>query len=387
MQLSLLDLPWWGLVLATLGLTHVTIAAVTIFLHRHQAHQALQLHPLASHFFRFWLWLTTGMVTREWVAIHRKHHAVTDTQGDPHSPQCFGLTTVLLQGSELYRRAAGDQAMLEHYGGYTPDDWLERRLYATHSVLGVGLMLLIDLLLFGPVGLSVWAVQMLWIPVFAAGVINGIGHYWGYRLFATNDSSRNIVPWGVLIGGEELHNNHHAYVTSPKLSARWWEFDIGWAYIRLLACLRLAMVRQPLPALRQNPLKLHCDEKTMNAVIAHRYLVLERFDHALRRTASVELQRLEGLYVAAGLETTRRWLRHAVREPLPDGELLERVLPLSMALNTIYTMRRELTSLWERSACSTALLSSQLEDWCRRAESSGIDGLPEFSRQLRQYDC
>ncbi|NHQ83212.1 acyl-CoA desaturase [Chromobacterium vaccinii] len=391
MQLSLLNLPWWGPVLAMLGLTHVTIAAVTIFLHRHQAHQALRLHPLASHFFRFWLWLTTGMVTREWVAIHRKHHAATDTIDDPHSPQCFGFRTVLLEGSELYRRAACNQAMLEQHGGNTPDDWLERRLYARHSRLGVSLMMLIDLLLFGPIGLSVWAAQMLWIPVFAAGVVNGVGHYWGYRSFATNDSSRNILPWGLLIGGEELHNNHHAYITSPKLSARWWEFDIGWIYIRLLACVRLAVVRQPLPPLRRNPLKLHCDEKTMNAVIAHRYLVLARFDHALYRAASAELRRLrlrlEELHAAAGLEATRRWLRHAAREPLPDAELLERVLPLSMALNTIYTMRRELASLWERSASSTALLSSQLEDWCRRAESSGIDGLPEFSRQLRQYDC
>ncbi|KUM05131.1 fatty acid desaturase [Chromobacterium subtsugae] len=390
MQLNLLDLHWWGAGLAMLGLTHATIASVTIFLHRHQAHQSLRLHPLASHFFRFWLWLTTGMITREWVAIHRKHHAATDTLDDPHSPQCLGIWRVLLEGSELYRRAAGDQAMLDQYGGGTPDDWLERRLYARHSRLGVSLMLVIDLLLFGPVGLSVWAAQMLWIPIFAAGVINGVGHYWGYRSFATNDSSRNILPLGLLIGGEELHNNHHAYATSAKLSIRWWEFDVGWLYIRLLACLGLAMVRQPLAPLRLNPRKLHCDEGTLSAVIAHRYLVLSRFDHALRRVAAAELRRLrfrlEALQPAAGVEAIRRWLRHAAREPLPDCELLERTLPLSMALNTIYTMRAELASLWERSANSTEQLSGQLEDWCKRAENSGIDGLSEFSRQLRKYD-
>ncbi|TDR82793.1 DesA family fatty acid desaturase [Paludibacterium purpuratum] len=391
MLLSLLDLSWRGVALTTLGFTHLTIVAVTVFLHRHQAHRALRLHPLASHFFRFWLWLTTGMVTREWVAIHRAHHAGTDTIGDPHSPQYFGLWTVLLEGSELYRRAASNQAMLDQYGSNTPDDWLERRLYARHTHLGVSLMLLIDLLLFGPIGLSVWAVQMLWIPVFAAGVINGVGHYWGYRLFATNDSSRNIFPWGLLIGGEELHNNHHAYVTSPKLSVRWWEFDIGWMYIRLLANLHLAVVRQPLAPLHLNPLKRHCDEETLHAVIAHRYLVLARFDHVLHRTAEVELRRLRrqqlALHATAGLEPIHQWLRHAAREPQPDCELLERVLPLSMTLSTIYAMRCELASLWQRSTSSTAQLSSQLEGWCLRAESSGIEGLPEFSRQLRQYDC
>ncbi|WP_083338988.1 DesA family fatty acid desaturase [Chromobacterium sphagni] len=245
---GLLNLPWWGNALAALGLTHITIAAVTIFLHRHQAHRSLQLHPLASHFFRFWLWLTTGMVTREWTAIHRKHHATTDTAADPHSPRRFGVWTVLLEGAELYRRESRNALTLGKYGAGTPDDWLERRVYARHSQLGVGLMLLADLLLFGPIGLSIWAVQMLWIPVFAAGVVNGAGHYWGYRRFATDDYSRNIVPWGVLIGGEELHNNHHAYAASAKLSIQWWEFDIGWMYIRLLEGCRLASVRKAAPA-------------------------------------------------------------------------------------------------------------------------------------------
>jgi stearoyl-CoA desaturase (delta-9 desaturase) len=266
MQLGLIDLSWWSSVLVILGLTHVTIAAVTIFLHRHQAHRALDLHPVASHFFRFWLWLTTGLVTREWVAIHRKHHAKCETREDPHSPQIYGINEVLFEGTELYRKEAKETATLERYGHGTPDDGLERRLYARHSRLGVSLMLMIDLILFGPIGLTLWAVQMLWVPFFAAGVINGIGHYWGYRNFAPNDTSQNIVPWGLLICGEELHNNHHAYATSAKLSSQWWEFDLGWLYIRALETLGLARVRRVAPKIRFDPTKRRCDAETLRAV-------------------------------------------------------------------------------------------------------------------------
>ena len=245
MQLSLFELSWWGYALVTLSLTHMTIASVTIFLHRHQAHRALELHPIASHCFRFWLWLTTGIITKEWVAIHRKHHAKCETIEDPHSPQFYGIGTVLFKGAKLYRIEARNTATLKKYGHGTPDDWLERNLYSKHDTLGIGIMLAIDIFLFGPIGLIMWGVQMVWIPFFAAGVINGVGHYWGYRNFASNDTSTNIVPWGILIGGEELHNNHHAYVTSAKLSNKWWEFDIGWVYIRALEILGLATVHNP----------------------------------------------------------------------------------------------------------------------------------------------
>jgi stearoyl-CoA desaturase (Delta-9 desaturase) len=250
MPLGLLELHGWGDLLVVLAMTHVTIAAVTIFLHRHQAHRTLDLHFIVSHFFRFWLWLTTGMVTKEWVAIHRKHHARCETQDDPHSPQVLGIWKVLFEGSELYRLEAKNVATLETYGRGTPDDWIEHNLYARHSGAGIGVMLVIDAVLFGPIGLTIWAVQMLWIPIFAAGVINGVGHYWGYRRFLPNDASRNIVPWGILIGGEELHNNHHAYVASARFSNRWWEFDIGWLYIRVLEVLHLATVRRVAPRLR-----------------------------------------------------------------------------------------------------------------------------------------
>src|SRR5215831_309468 len=250
---GLMSLPWWGYIVVTLVLTHVTIAAVTIYLHRHSAHRALDLHPAISHFFRFWLWLTTGMITKEWTAIHRKHHAKCETVDDPHSPQTRGLRTVFFQGTELYRAEAKNQETLDKYGKGTPNDWMERNVYSRFGWEGVGLMLVVNLVLFGPIGATMWAVQMAWIPVLAAGVVNGIGHFWGYRNFATGDASTNIVPWGILIGGEELHNNHHAFGSSAKLSSKWYEFDIGWLYIRILQAFRLARVRKVAPKLRLQP--------------------------------------------------------------------------------------------------------------------------------------
>src|SRR5512144_2132951 len=268
---GLLDLPWWGVVIATLLFTHITIVAVTVFLHRAQAHRALDLHPAVSHFFRFWLWLTTGMVTKEWVAIHRKHHAKVETPDDPHSPQTRGIETVFWKGTELYRAESRNEETMAKYGHGVPDDWIERNLYSRFSWQGVGLMLAVNLALFGPLGATIWAVQMMWIPVTAAGIINGIGHYWGYRNFACADASTNIVPWGILIGGEELHNNHHAYGTSAKLSSQWYEFDIGWLYIRTLAALRLATVRKVAPQIRFDRDKAVADLATLQAVITHRY--------------------------------------------------------------------------------------------------------------------
>lgn len=305
MQLALVDLSWWGYVLLTLGLTHTTIASVTIFLHRHQAHRALALHPIAGHFFRFWLWLTTGIVTQEWVAIHRKHHAHCETVQDPHSPRIHGIRKVLFEGIELYRIEARNAATLERYGHGTPDDGIERNLYATHSRLGVGVMLAIDLVLFGPIGLTIWAVQMLWIPFFAAGVVNGVGHYWGYRNFAPNDASKNIVPWGILIGGEELHNNHHAYAASAKLSSQWWELDIGWMYIRILELLRLAKVRRVAPKIRFNASKTRCDVDTVQAVITHRYAVLAGFAKSLKKTAVAEIRNLRLALTIPGTNDAR----------------------------------------------------------------------------------
>ncbi|MFP5406683.1 MAG: acyl-CoA desaturase, partial [Gammaproteobacteria bacterium] len=268
---------WWQIVVFTLALTHVTIAAVTIYLHRCQAHRALDLHPVVSHFFRFWLWLTTGMVTREWAAIHRKHHARCETSDDPHSPVRWGLQKVLLEGSELYRAEAKNTETIAKFGHGTPDDWIERNLYTRRSGLGVVLMLAIDVLLFGAIGLTVWAVQMLWIPVWAAGVVNGLGHARGYRNFDCPDAATNLVPWGILIGGEELHNNHHTFASSAKLSVKWYEFDIGWMYIRILSFLRLASVRRTVPKPKLVEARHVIDLATVQAVVAHRYDVMAHY--------------------------------------------------------------------------------------------------------------
>ena len=380
------DLPWWGYVAYTLVMTHITIAAVTIFLHRHQAHRALDLHPVPSHFFRFWLWLTTGMTTKEWTAIHRKHHAKVETVDDPHSPQIYGIRKLLLEGTELYKKEAGNRETLDRYGHGTPDDWIERRLYSRYTVLGISLMLIANFMLFGFIGLTIWAVQMVWIPFLAAGVINGIGHYWGYRTFQPSDTSRNIVPWGILIGGEELHNNHHAYGTSARLSNAWYEFDIGWLYIRILEMLGLAEVRKLAPRLKLDTAKTHCDIATLQAVVTHRYEVLAKYAKSLRTTCAAEMRALRASAVSVDWRALKRWL-HSDSSTLAAAERAERerVLKASSKLATVYTMRDELASLWQRSTASKEQLVHQLEDWCRRAEASGIEALQLFSRRLRCY--
>lgn len=384
---GILDLPWWGSVLVALGLTHVTIVSVTVFLHRHQAHRALELHPAASHFFRLWLWLTTGMVTKEWAAIHRKHHAKCETAEDPHSPQVLGLRKVLLQGTELYRRESLNKETLERYGHGTPDDWLERNLYTRHSMLGIGLMFVIAVVLLGPIGITVWAVQMAWIPFWAAGVINGVGHFWGYRNWSTEDASTNIVPWGIIIGGEELHNNHHAYATSAKLSNKWYEVDLGWMYICLMEALGLAQVKKVAPTPRFTEAKA-VDSETLQAVITHRYDVLAKYAKSLKRTYAEELGKLRRFapHDAHVLQSLKRWL-HRDEKSLCETERadLRKGLLKSRALHTVYSMRSELATLWERSSASREQLVHQLQDWCHRAETSEIHPLVEFSRRLRRY--
>ena len=383
MYTGVLDLPWWGYIAYTLILTHITIAGVTIYLHRHSAHRALDLHPIPAHFFRFWLWLTTGMLTKHWTAIHRKHHAKCETVDDPHSPQIFGIRKVLLQGAELYRKEGRNQETLDRYGYGTPDDWLERNIYC-HDRWGISVMLVTNVILLGPIGITVFAVQMLWIPFLAAGVINGIGHYWGYRNFQPADASTNIIPWGILIGGEELHNNHHAYATSAKLSNRWYEFDIGWLYIRILETLGLAHVKKIAPKLVLDNSKTICDLATLQAVLTHRYEVIAKYATSLRQTCAGELQALKGAGVDMG--KLKRWLR-IDKASLPAAELEQREAAIrrSNTLATVYTMRDELAQVWQRSTASKEQLVKQLEDWCHRAEASGIDALQKFSRQLRCY--
>jgi stearoyl-CoA desaturase (delta-9 desaturase) len=371
----------------TLGLTHVTIASVTIFLHRHQAHRALDLHAVPSHFFRFWLWLTTGMVTREWAAIHRKHHARCETPDDPHSPQTRGIRTVLFRGAELYQAEAKNAETLARYGQGTPDDWIERNVYR-RSVLGISIMLVINLILFGPLGLTIWAVQMMWIPVWAAGVVNGLGHYVGYRNFDCADAATNLVPWGILIGGEELHNNHHSFATSAKLSAKWYEFDIGWMYIRILAFFRLATVKKVIPSPRFGAPKSVADYDTLQAIITHRYDVMTRYVASLKRICADEIDRLKATHAGkVDAKALRRWVLSGEDRHLAENEKaqLELVLRDSAALSTVVTMRRELAAIWARSTASRDQLLNQLRDWIARAEQSGIEQLREFSLRLRQY--
>lgn len=382
-----LDLPWWGYILTTLALTHITIASVTIFLHRHQAHRSLDLHPIPSHFFRFWLWLTTGQVTKEWASIHRKHHAKCETIDDPHSPQILGIKTVLLQGYELYKKESLNQETLTRYGHGTPDDWLERNVYTKRSTWGVIAMLGINLMLFGPIGLTIWAVQMLWIPVTAAGIINGAGHYWGYRNYQCADASTNLLPWGILIGGEELHNNHHAYATSAKLSTKAYEFDIGWMYILTLQAFGLAKAKKLPPQVRLDMSKTVCDAATLQAVITNRYEVLTRYARSLKHTYREELAQLkDALPARIDMQRIKHWLHlDAAVLNEQEKEHLNNVIRSSAKLTTAYTLRQELAAIWQRSTATKEQLVKDLEDWCLRAEQSGISALRDFSRGLRCY--
>ena len=381
------DLPWWGYVLVALGLTHVTIAAVTIFLHRCQAHRALELHPIVSHFFRCWLWMTTGMVTKEWAAIHRKHHAKCETVEDPHSPQVYGINRVLWGGVFLYVKESHYPETMERYGHGTPDDWIERNVYTAHAVLGLVLMGMINIALFGLVpGALILITQIAWIPFWAAGVINGIGHFWGYRSYDCADASKNIVPWGILIGGEELHNNHHAFASSAKLSSKWYEFDIGWMYIRILEMLGLATVKKVAPQPRFAEPKATADVETLQAVITNRYDVLSRYGRSLKRMYALELERLG--HWSQEAEALRGFRTALIRmHELSESEAhrLSEALKNSRMLATAVAMRAELVSLWDRSNASREQLVRQLQDWCHRAEASGFPPLVDFSLRLRSY--
>ncbi|HKY01685.1 MAG TPA: fatty acid desaturase [Burkholderiales bacterium] len=375
------DFPWWGVVVFALALTHITIAAVTIFLHRCQAHRALELHAIPSHFFRFWLWMTTGMVTKEWAAIHRKHHAKCETPEDPHSPQQLGINRVLWGGVLLYVKESFNKDTMERYGHGTPDDWMERNVYSRHQTLGLTMMALIDIAFLGAIpGILVFITQIAWIPFWAAGVINGIGHFWGYRNWEAEDASRNILPWGILIGGEELHNNHHAYASSAKLSSKWYEFDIGWLYIRTLEILGLARVKKVAPVPKFAAAKPAIDLETLQAVLTHRYDVWAKYAKSLKATYAQEMSKL------AHDPRLKRWLVRDERKlGEPERATIDAALAQSEKLKTVYNMRAELAALWERSTASREQLLKQLQDWCHRAEASGIAPLREFSLRLRCY--
>ena len=383
---GLFELPVWSYVLIVFGVTHISIASITIFLHRHQAHRALELHPVSSHFFRFWLWFLTGTITKEWVSVHRQHHAKVETEDDPHSPQIRGIRKVLLEGYELYRVGALNPETVSKYGYATPDDWLERNIYTGLSYYGLVLLFVINIILFGIPGIVMWVAQLLWQPIFAAGIINGMGHWWGYRNFEVPDASTNIVPWGVLIGGEELHNNHHAFPSSARLSNRWWELDIGWTYIRLLELLGLAKVKKVPPRPRMDPAKVSADLDTLKAVIQNRFQVMSRY-------AKVVLTRVHAEELRSGNAMRRSALRR-VRSLLVREESLlssdarsrlEQALAESHALTTVYEYKRRLQNIWQERSMSQERLLQALEDWCKQAEASGIRALQEFARTLPTY--
>jgi stearoyl-CoA desaturase (Delta-9 desaturase) len=376
----------WAYVLITLALTHITIASVTIFPHRHQTHRALELHPLVSHFFRFWLWLTTGIVTKEWVAIHRKHHARVETKEDPHSPQTVGLAKVLLEGAELYRNEAKNAEALDKYGFKTPDDYLERILYTRFSWLGIFLMLVVNFTLFGFLGLTIWAVQMAWIPVFAAGVINGLGHYWGYRNFESADASTNIIPIGMFIGGEELHNNHHAFASSARFSSKWYEFDLGWSYIRMMQFLGLAKVKKLAPQLAFNRQKKTVDLDTVSAVITNRLHIMSHYardviKQVYREEKSKANDTSKQLY-----KRGKRWLfRNEILLDQGAKQKLDELLAQSHSLSVVYDYQQRLQALWLEKTASQERLLDALQEWCQQAEQTGITALEEFAQTMRSY--
>ena len=382
---GILDLSFQGYVLAAFILVQITMMAVTLYLHRDQAHRAIDLHPVLRHFFRFWIWCTSGMLTREWVAVHRKHHAYCETADDPHSPQVHGLKKVLLEGAELYKVEAVNPETLEKFGRGTPDDWLERNVYSRFAGLGIALMFLADVLLLGAAGITIIAVQMAAMPVFAAGIINGVGHYSGYRNFECDDAATNIVPWGILIGGEELHNNHHAFPTSARFSVRKWEFDIGWLYIRLFEALGLAKVNRvaPQPVIAASGRREPCAEN-LKAIIVNRMHVLRDYT----KQVTLPVLRAEKAQ-AKGDNALVRARKLLVRRPalldVHANEKLKKVLADNVALRTVHEFRERLSAIWGGANVSNEKLLQQLKDWCREAEESGIQALEDFAARLKNY--
>ena len=384
---GLVGLGWPGLLVVLLVFTQLTIFSVTLFLHRSQAHRGVDFHPVLNHFFRFWTWLTTSMITREWVAIHRKHHAKVETEEDPHSPQTRGIGKVFWEGVELYREARADRPSIEQYGKGAPDDWIERHLYTPHANLGPVVLAVVNLVLFGLPGIALWAIQMAWIPFWAAGVVNGLGHWWGYRNFESADTSTNLTPWGVWIGGEELHNNHHAFPSSARFSMRRWEFDIGWAAIKGLEKVGLAKVLRVAPSLDIRPNIAVPDGETLRALLSHRFQAMTDYQRnvlkpALREEAAAAGARLRELLprrMRRGLVDDGRWLKPDAREQLRSW------VSQRPRIHVLVEYRARLAALLEARSHDAAERLHQLQAWCQEAEASGIRALQEYSMRLKGY--
>lgn len=386
---GILHLPWWGDLLCVLLATHLTIVSVTLYLHRCQAHHAITLHPVISHIFRFWLWFTTGQNTKEWVAVHRKHHACTEGENDPHSPYVYGIRKVLLEGAELYRLSALNPKVSEEYGHGTPDDWVEHQVYKRYSYTGMGICLIIYLTLFGPIGLTYWAIQLAWIPVFAAGLVNGAGHYWGYRNFEPQDGSTNLTNIGIIIGGEELHNNHHAYPSSARFSVHWWEFDIGWMYIRLLSTLGLAKVKKVAPRPKQQKIeqgKELLDLDSVRAMLTSKLHVMA--DYAKQVTLPVlkaEIGQADESYRTTLKRVQKAIIRERSLMTATQAEHLNQILHDNLKLKTVYDYQQRLIEVWTRKYKNNKEMLRAVAEWCQEAEATGIRVLIEFARSLRNY--
>lgn len=384
---GLLQFGWWEMLAYLLVVTQLTIFTVTLYLHRSQAHRGVDFHPAIAHFFRFWSWLTTSMITREWAAIHRKHHAKCETEEDPHSPMHKGIGNVLWKGADMYREARLERADIEQYGKGCPDDWIERNLYTRFSNAGVVLLLAVSFVLFGAKGVAVWAIQMAWIPFWAAGVINGLGHWWGYRNFETTDTATNLTPWAVWIGGEELHNNHHAFPSSAKFALRRFEFDIGWAAIKLLEKVRLAKVLRVAPTLNLRPNIAMPDTETMKALLAHRFQAMTDYQRnvlkpALKEEAAAAGAKLRALLprkLRKGMVDDGRWLKPEAREQL-DRWIAERP-----RIQALIEHRKRLADVLESRGHDAAERLRRLQAWCAEAEASGVRALQEYAARLRGY--
>jgi len=382
---GLLDLSVWQIVGMTLLFTHITIVSVTVYLHRYSAHRGLELGPILRHFFRLWLWLTTGMATKGWTALHRKHHAKCETEEDPHSPVILGIGKVLKEGAELYRAGLTEET-LDKYGKGTPEDWLERKVYRPHGRTGIMIFLAIDVMLFGTAGITVWAIQMAWIPLFAAGVINGIGHYWGYRNYECADASTNIVPWGILIGGEELHNNHHTFPSSSKLSSKWYEFDIGWMYINIFKMLGLLKIKRVAPKAKTDTSKNVIDTDTLTAIFDNRFQVMATYAKKVM-TPLVDQEAAQAdanakpLFAKAAKILSRE--ESLVTEQ--DRQRIQEIIEHNAVLKTIYEKRKELQAVWKTQVTNNEELVKALKEWIAKAEETGIQSLKEFADSLAHY--
>jgi len=385
MLYGILNLPWWGDVLVSLIISHLTVVSVTVFLHRAQAHRAIELKPWLAHFFRLWLWLTTGMVTREWAAVHRKHHAKCETIDDPHSPKVFGLAKVLFEGTELYRQEKNNPETIKRYSKGTPDDWLENNLYSKHSSFGIYITLIAFIVLFGIPGVTMWAIQIAWIPFFAAGVINGVGHAVGYRNFTTKDASTNISPIGIIMGGEELHNNHHAYPTSAKFSTKWWEFDIGWLYIKLLTLFRCVKVKYVQPKVKFKFNDIGINTESLSLMLA------DRIDIMTKYSKSVVVPVCKQVLANIKCKDLRAYLKPAKKllireESLLSKEMrsnLQNMLTVNGELKVVYQLKVQLQAIWDSTTASQKELIESFNNWCRQAEATGIKSLQEFAYGLR----